>query len=497
MDKRYLSFIIYHLSFSVALIALALSACSDDHTLPADDSSAQGVEAMVGTPVLFASGNEHMTTRATPYMAQDGRFVCTMYYHAATGATDESPFDVSSPTLGGTMTTAWLKVNDGYGNSVYRKKTFDTPATTDTYDFDTGSTIFYWQNRLTHAFLALADYNKLTTNEGLEEHTITQGQLKMFPYGDKILAQEEEEYVVDSTTNSYDLTRKPVWGEIDVVVGEEDETVKETYLVGYGINSMSEQPDPMLALTIMKPAGFTPEANRVRLYFKHQFSQIQVNIRASADNSADISANQIKSVELLGVSEEGYVTNHMNSNGTVGTFSGTPAQGDMNAASAKEVDLSKYSDVELEDNQWGTSFLMFDMAPLPLVDTDGDGHDDRYALGYLKSFNAIAFGNLEAIRIKWFEGTPATLEHPDSEGIVHTSTYRVPATNAMTEVLDDDDVKDDTEKEVVQLRKLQSGMKYIYNLELRRGTLAVIRTQIVPWEQRSDLVHGVNGTIQN
>ena len=491
MDKRYLSFIIYHLSFSVALIALALSACSDDHTLPADDSSAQVVEAMVGSPVLFASGNERMVTRATPYMAQDGRFVCTMYYHAATGATDESPFDVSSPTLGGTMTTAWLKVNDGYGNSVYRKKTFDTPATTDTYDFDTGSTIFYWQNRLTHAFLALADYNKLTTNEGLEEHTITQGQLKMFPYGDKILAQEEEEYVVDPTMNSYDLTRKPVWGERDVVVGEEDETVKETYLVSYGINSMSEQPDPMLALTIMKPAGFTPEANRVRLYFKHQFSQIQVNIRASADNSADISANQIKSVELLGVSEEGYVTNHMNSNGTVGTFSGTPAQGDMNAASAKEVDLSKYSDVELEDNQWGTSFLMFDMAPLPLVDTDGDGHDDRYALGYLKSFNAIAFGNLEAIRIKWFEGTP------ENEGIVHTSTYRVPATNAMTEVLDDDDVKDDAEKEVVQLRKLQSGMKYIYNLELRRGTLAVIRTQIVPWEQNSNLVYGVNGTIQN
>ena len=469
MDKRYLSFIIYHLSFSVALIALALSACSDDHTLPADDSSAQVVEAMVGSPVLFASGNERMVTRATPYMAPNGRFVCTMYYHAATGATDESPFDVSSPTTGGTMTTAWLKVNDGYGNSVYRKKTFDTPATTatDTYGFDTGSTIFYWQNRLTHAFLALADYNKLTTNTGLEEHTITQGQLKMFPYGDKILAQEEEEYVVDSTTNSYDLTRKP---EIDTI---------------------GKQPDPMLALTIMKPAGFTPEANRVRLYFKHQFSQIQVNIRASADNSADISANQIKSVELLGVSEEGYVTNHMNSNGTVGTFSGTPAQGDMNAASAKEVDLSKYSDVELEDNQWGTSFLMFDMAPLPLVDTDGDGHDDRYALGYLKSFNAIAFGNLEAIRIKWFEGTP------ENEGIVHTSTYRVPATNAMTEVLDDDDVKDDAEKEVVQLRKLQSGMKYIYNLELRRGTLAVIRTQIVPWEQNSDLVYGVNGTIQN
>ena len=467
MDKRYLSFIIYHLSFSVALIALALSACSDDHTLPADDSSAQAAEAMVGTPVLFASGNERMVTRATPYMAPDGRFVCSMYYHAATGATDESPFDVSSPTLGGTMTTAWLKVNDGYGNSVYRKKTFDPPATTDTYDFDTGSTIFYWQNRLTHAFLALADYNKLTTNTGLEEHTITQGQLKMFPYGDKILAQEEEEYVVDPTMNSYDLTRKP---EIDTI---------------------GKQPDPMLALTIMKPAGFTPEANRVRLYFKHQFSQIQVNIRASADNSADINANQIKSVELLGVSEEGYVTNHMNSNGTVGTFSETPAQGDMNAASAKEVDLSKYSDVELEDNQWGTSFLMFDMAPPPLVDTDGDGHDDRYALGYLKSFNAIAFGNLEAIRIKWFEGTPG------NEGIVHTSTYRVPATNAMTEVLDDDDVKDDAEKEVVQLRKLQSGMKYIYNLELRRGTLAVIRTQIVPWEQDKDLVYGVNGTIQN
>ena len=31
-------------------------------------------------------------------------------------------------------------------------------------------------------------------------------------------------------------------------------------------------------------------------------------------------------------------------------------------------------------------------------------------------------------------------------------------------------------------RYLQSGVRYIHNLELRRGTLAVIKTEILPWE---------------
>ena len=49
----------------------------------------------------------------------------------------------------------------------------------------------------------------------------------------------------------------------------------------------------------------------------------------------------------------------------------------------------------------------------------------------------------------------------------------------------------------VDLRTLQSGMKYIYDLELRRGTLAVIRTQIMDWKQDEELVYGTNGTITN
>ena len=61
------------------------------------------------------------------------------------------------------------------------------------------------------------------------------------------------------------------------------------------------------------------------------------------------------------------------------------------------------------------------------------------------------------------------------------STFEVPQTN----------------EENVNLRVLASGMKYIYNLELRRGTLAVIRTEILPWEQKEELVYGTDGTITN
>lgn len=420
-------FVVYSLLFSVA--PLLLAGCTDDLVTVPDGCPSGGDH--VGQPVLFSAGNvgAAITRASVPYMAQGGRFVCTMYYHSAIGDTDESDFDIKDVGEGegqhGTMTTAWLRVNNNVGNSVYRKGTFDeTGMTTDDFGFDKDATMFYWQNRLTHAFLALADYNKLTTNNGA---TTDQGKLKMYPNGDE-----------NSELNTYDLMR-----------GSRE--------------SMAEQPDPIQALTIMKPSGATQEANRVRLYFKHQFSQIQVNIKGADDNSANITADQIEGVELLGVSTEGYVCNRLNANGTVG------------ASSAKEVDLDAFSDAELEDNKWGTSFQMFDMAPLPLVDADGDGHDDRYAIGYLKSYNAIAFGNLWAIRITWHEGTTA------DPGIKHVSTFEVPQNN----------------EEKVNLRELASGMKYIYNLELRRGTLAIIRTEILPWGQDEDLVYGTDGTIFN
>jgi hypothetical protein len=175
----------------------------------------------------------------------------------------------------------------------------------------------------------------------------------------------------------------------------------------------------------------------------------------------------------LGVSETAYVYDRLNANGTIGAATGSGIALTGGAADGVDVQLDKYSDEHLAKNRWGTSFEMFDMATGK--DEDDDKKDDGYAIGFLKSFNAIAFGQLWALRIKWHEGTK---ENP---GIVHTSTFEVPAKN----------------EEGINLRQLASGKKYVYDLELRRGTLAVIRTQIIDWAQKSNLVYSTNGTIVN
>ncbi len=440
--------------------ALLIAGCTDDDIVTSEGHEASG-DDLTGQPVLFTVGNLNQTntTRATiPYMAEGGRFVCTMYYHPGKNDTEASDFDILHPDSSGTMSTAWLQVNNNVGNSVYRKNTFATPAAADLddYNFDKTATNFYWQNRLTHAFLALTDYNKLTTIDG---STTDQGKLKMYPYHDKDMVSlpTTDATHADSVTyantladnryvNTYDLTRTAA------------------------MDTIADQPDPILALTVMKPAGATQEANRVRLYFKHQFSLIQVNLKAADDHSATLTSGQIDGVELLGVTETGYVNCRLNQEGTVG-----PAR-------YEAVDLESYTDEQIDANPYGTSFNMFDMvrpSKSTLLDVDENGIDDRYADGYLKSFNAIAYGFLRAIRISWHE--KATTE--GGEHIEHVATYEVPLTTG--------------EPDNIPLQELQSGRKYIYNLELRRGTLAVIRTQIVDWKQDEVLVYGTDGTITN
>ena len=356
------------------ILCLALAGCT------AKEPLAEQLD-VVGTPVLFSAGSltevrtktplgstspyyMGMTnTSGVPYMPQDGRFVCTMYYHSTAGATDASPFDTTAVIRGGTMTTSWLKVNNKLGNSVYWNKEFNSVGVvTDALGFDKAATCFYWQNRLTHAFLALADYNKLSTNDGA---TNDPGKLKLYPNFDTKLTIGLTSGDVEVSVNTYDLTR------------------------GEFMSSMTQQPDPLLALTVMKPSGATQEANRVSLYFRHQFSQIQVNLRGADDNSAELTSDQIESVQLLGISTEGYVCDQLNADGTVGVAGET--------AFAKAVNLEDYDVDQLEANKWGTSFTMFDMA----TGVVEDGHDTGYATGFLKSFNAIAFGYLPAIRIAW------------------------------------------------------------------------------------------------
>lgn len=293
-------------------LALLLAGCSDDDITAGGSLEDKDFDP-VGEPVLFSVGLEaQATTRATSNMASGGRFVCTMYYHSAIGDTDDSNYDLSTSLI----STAWLEVSGGDGNVVYKNSSFDAAGTP-----------FYWKNRLKHAFLAIADNNQLTTT------------------AQPIYNSSNADY-----TNEYDLTRG-------------------------GLTSIAGQPDPILALTVTNPAGApvnpeTIEANRVTLNFKHQFSLIQVNVKA-ADTSVSLAAGQIEKVELLGVTTEGYVYTKLNENGTV------------NPASFKE---------EASNN----AFEMFSITA---------------ATDYVSSCNAIAFGKLCAIRVTWHEAVATEIKH--------------------------------------------------------------------------------------
>lgn len=221
--------------------------------------------------------------------------------------------------------------------------------------------------------------------------------------------------------------------------------------------NMSQQPDIVQARTIQAPTGASQESNRVNLYFKHQFSQIQVNVKNADDNSVTIDRDDIEKVELLGVTEKGYVFTELDEDGKV------------KESTYEDIDFSKFTEQQLKENQFGTSFSMFELP------------EDDTAPGYKKSFNAIAFGQLQAIRITWKEKDSAN-KHP--------ATYRVP---------EEDPVKKDDEGHPINLRNLKSGMRYVWNIEIRRGTLAIIRTEIVDWELPEDALHNgsADGTIQN
>lgn len=208
------------------------------------------------------------------------------------------------------------------------------------------------------------------------------------------------------------------------------------------MTSINDQPDIAQALTIQAPLGATQTANRVNLYFKHQFSLIQVNVKSSADLSVVINKNHIQKVELLGVSEKAYVFTELDEDGKV------------EPTTYESVDVSKYSDEVLARNQYGTAFNMFGL--------------EEPSAGYIKSYNALTFGKLQAIRITWNEAE-------DGSGITHESTYHVADEN---------------------LKNLKSGRKYIWNIELRRGTLAIVRTEIVDWiVPANELEYETSGTI--
>lgn len=222
-------------------------------------------------------------------------------------------------------------------------------------------------------------------------------------------------------------------------------------------DSMSKQPDILQALTIDQiPKSAVMEANRVHLFFKHQFAQVQVNLKNAVDNSVQITEDQIRKVELLGVTNTGYMFTSMNPDGTIHVPAG------FKSSTFKEVVATDFTDAQLEVNPYGTSFDMFERT-VP--------DDEKELNKIVKSYECITFGRLQAIRITWQE--------TDAEGgVEHVTTYRVPEKNEMNQ----------------PLRLLEQGTKYIWNMELRRGTLAVVRTEIIPWEENPE-EYNVDGSI--
>ena len=301
-------------------IVVLLTGCTSDEIATGDSRDDKGFDP-VGTPVQFSVGLESkaQTRSGEVPLADNSRFVCTMYYHSKTSDDDASDYDLTTSKIH----TAWLKISGDLGNAEYMNS-----------DYSADGSSFYWQNRLKHAFIAIADNNNLTSTTAQPIYNSSNADF----------------------TNVYNLTTG---------------------------SSIAEQPDPILALATEKPTEATAEENRVTLIFLHQFSQIQVNVKNA--EGTNITSDQITGVELLGVSETGYVYTKLNADGTV------------DPPTASEVNIDNFTDEQLATNKWGTSFGMFEMAT-----TDG----------YLKSFNAIAFGTLRAIRVTWSDGTEhrATLE---------------------------------------------------------------------------------------
>lgn len=408
-------------------MALALTACSDNAMT--DDVPENGNTPHTGEMVLFTVGttenavgvtrtedNSTANGAKTYYMPDGSRFVCRMYYVANTETDD---IDVT-----GTDQTTFLKVQGNVGNSLYWNSSYQKAQSTDEYGNDYDAPCFYWQNRKRHVFLAWTDLNHATTMAYGE----ARGSLKFEPadimYGTSAgQASSEENGAEELSANVFSLKRTK------------------------SMRSIADQPDVVRAITVQAPLGATQAANRVNLYFKHQFAQVEVNIKNSADNSVMINSADILSAELLGVSEEAYL------------FTTADKYGKVEPTTYKDVNVTDYTDEQLAENPYGTAFSLFDMY-------DAGKDNNGYATGYLKSFNGIAFGQLQAIRIKWKENTT---------GIIHTVVYRVTNTD---------------------LQNLECGKRYVWNMELRRGTLAVIRAEIADWET-DPTQYAADGTIKN
>lgn len=404
--------------------------------------------------VLMAVGTEKPEqTRAGNiiYMPNNVRFTAMML----TRSTADEDYNYQLPF------NAYMLVDTkDFGNSLYYQSDYRTPTTLDQdYKNDDDANIFYWQNRLKHGFIGyIDDYNKaLPQAQGVAGATYSPQPLSLWNNEGPATSDGKE----DKNKTGFLYTMKK-----DGTILSWQQYVKIDLRNNPSITSMSMQKDPLIACEEKIPESSSPEKNRVYLTFRHQLAQVQVNLKGS-EESADITADQIDAVALLGVSNEAYVfpypeygftetsTPIVDANGDPvldadgnETYDVTQTWGIVRQGETKTDLLRKAYAVPLTLDEQnanppaGSRFDMFEMA------------DGKQATGYLKGFEAIAFGDLKYLRIVWHEkeGNVKSIEH----------VIQFPITDN-------------------RFKKLESGKRYIINLELRLGTVASVKAEIVDW----------------
>lgn len=486
------------LSFLMALLA----SCKDTIVTTTEVPEEEELPVSNDSLVLISSGGESMTqTRATVnYMPNGIRFSAMMLHRI-------NKFYDYSYNL--TQHAYMLVDNNGAGNSWYYKNSYVAPteADQDSYHNDKNSSIFYWVNRLEHCFIGyIDDYNKALSwakNPSVEPYVpqsiemITDwSQLDLIEQDNKTASDEAKEmkkkFVVtrksatddDSSVTPYRWQQYYLINLSNCKIDEKGDTIKDSDKKPVRLyGSMEAMPDPLIAFAEKVPEGSDAEKNRVYLTFKHQLAQVQVNVKGSEMGGDDITTDAIKKIELLGVSTEARVFpfpefgyNNWNYDREIEDpeiiYHGS-AKTLLRPAEAVGVDLSKYSYEHLDDNRWGSSYEMYEI------------EEARTPYGYKKSFESVAFGTLQAIRLYWEEnwtGNPTADQ--DKEHIQHVVTFVVTDTGS------------------TNMKNLQSGKRYIFNLELRRGTLAVVKAEVEDWlpyeykDEKGDYIYE-HGTIIN
>lgn len=454
-----------------------MASCTD--TIVSDGDNTVVPEFEQKEKVLMAVGNEKpANTRAgnITYMPNHVRFTATMLTRAAAG--EDYMYD--KPFY------AYMLVDDkGAGNSLYYQSTYVAPAINkqDNYHNDDDASIFYWSNRLLHGFIGYVDdYNKALPwakhQAGDAEYSSASEYFPRTLSGWRNDAPATSEGKKDDAVQNILYTMKK-----DGTILSWQQYEKFDLRNNPAITKMSMQKDPLIACEEKVPESSSPEKNRVYLTFRHQLAQVQVNLKGSPE-SANIEASQIDGVALLGVSLDAYVfpypeygftetiTPIEDANGEpVLDGEGKPMNdvsrewGIVRQGDAKKDLLRKAYAVPLTLEQQnanppaGSQFDMFKM------------DDGKQATGYLKGFEAIAFGNLRYLRIVWHEN--------DAEG--NPDIYHV----VLFPITDD------------RFKKLESGKRYIINLELRLGSIAVVKTEILDWIPYTTVYESTGTVVKN